>query len=120
SHTRHGRRQAPPEELRRRAEALFGERVEHAGPEEVQGESGKRPPLPGPEAPGDTGTGDFGGATTTWRERTGQALRERMPLWLQTRCGLERRGVAALSVLLAVAAVFAVQHFWSGRTQPVA
>ncbi|WP_107071853.1 ComEA family DNA-binding protein [Streptomyces sp. CCM_MD2014] len=120
SHTRHGRRQAPPEELRRRAEALFGERVEHAGPEKVQGESGKGPPLPGPEAPGDTGTGDFGGATTTWRERTGQALRERMPLWLQTRCGLERRGVAALSVLLAVAAVFAVQHFWSGRTQPVA
>ncbi|MFC8858323.1 helix-hairpin-helix domain-containing protein, partial [Streptomyces sp. NPDC057144] len=64
--------------------------------------------------------GDGGGATTTWRERTGLALRERMPLWLQTRCGLERRSVAALSVLLVVAAVFAVQHFWSGRTQPVA
>lgn len=60
------------------------------------------------------------GAGTTWRERTGQALRERMPLWLQTRCGLERRSVAAVSVLLVVAAVFAVQHFWSGRTQPVA
>lgn len=63
---------------------------------------------------------DSRGPTTTWRERTGQALRERMPLWLQTRCGLERRSVAALSVLLVVAAVFAVQHFWSGRTQPVA
>ncbi|MEU3679659.1 ComEA family DNA-binding protein [Streptomyces sp. NPDC030592] len=133
SHTRHDRRQAPPEELRRRAEALFGERAEQAGHEQVRGESGKGPPLPRPDDPGDpgdtgtgtgTGTGggdgDGGGATTTWRERTGLALRERMPLWLQTRCGLERRSVAALSVLLVVAAVFAVQHFWSGRTQPVA
>ncbi|WP_309317844.1 helix-hairpin-helix domain-containing protein [Streptomyces salinarius] len=123
SHTRHDRRQAPPEELRRRAEALFGERAEQAGHEQVRGESGKGPPLPRPDAPVTVtggGDGDGGGATTTWRERTGLALRERMPLWLQTRCGLERRSVAALSVLLVVAAVFAVQHFWSGRTQPVA
>ncbi|WP_207628010.1 ComEA family DNA-binding protein [Streptomyces sp. KO7888] len=143
---RHGRRHAPPEELRQRAEALFGERTEHAGQEGMegtqgtQGESGKGPPLPGADATGATGApdvaavpaargaldapgvtriGDSGGATT-WRERTGQALRERMPLWLQTRCGLERRSVVALSVLLVVAAVFAVQHFRSGRTQPVA
>ncbi|MCX5037882.1 MULTISPECIES: ComEA family DNA-binding protein [Streptomyces] len=146
---RHGRRHAPPEELRQRAEALFGERTEHAGQEGTegtqgtQGESGKGPPLPGAdatdaigapdvaavpavpaargalEAPGVTRIGDSGGATT-WRERTGQALRERMPLWLQTRCGLERRSVVALSVLLVVAAVFAVQHFRSGRAQPVA
>ncbi|WP_329263845.1 ComEA family DNA-binding protein [Streptomyces pseudovenezuelae] len=54
-----------------------------------------------------------------WRERAGLALRERMPVWLQTRCGLERRNVVALSVLLVVAAVFALQHFWTGRTQPV-
>ncbi|MDQ0990865.1 competence protein ComEA [Streptomyces sp. V3I7] len=32
---------------------------------------------------------------------------------------MERRGVVALSVLLVAAAVFAVQHFWAGRTQPV-
>ena len=51
--------------------------------------------------------------------RAGLALRERMPLWLQARCGLERRSVVALSVLLVVAAVFAVQHFWAGRTQSV-
>lgn len=51
--------------------------------------------------------------------RTGLALRERMPVWLQTRCGLERRSVVALGVLLLVAAVFAVQHFWTGRTQSV-
>ncbi|MFJ2261303.1 helix-hairpin-helix domain-containing protein [Streptomyces sp. NPDC087844] len=55
----------------------------------------------------------------TWRRRTGLAVRERMPLWLQSRCGLERRSVAALAVVLVVAAVLAAQHFWSGRTQPV-
>ncbi|MGW5475585.1 helix-hairpin-helix domain-containing protein [Streptomyces sp. NPDC004008] len=54
-----------------------------------------------------------------WRERFGPALRERMPLWLQSRCGLERRSVAALGVLLVVSVVFAAQHFWSGRTQQV-
>ncbi|WP_445279669.1 helix-hairpin-helix domain-containing protein [Streptomyces sp. DSM 118148] len=55
----------------------------------------------------------------TLRERTGLAVRERLPVWLQTRCGVERRGVVALAVVLVVAAVFAVQHFWAGRTQTV-
>jgi competence protein ComEA len=64
----------------------------------------------------DTGVDRAAGA---WRERAGAALRERMPVWVQTRCGLERRNVVALAVLLMVAAVFAVQHFWAGRTQPV-
>ncbi|MDO0927766.1 ComEA family DNA-binding protein [Streptomyces sp. TG1A-8] len=53
------------------------------------------------------------------RERIGAALRERMPVWLQARCGVERRTVAALAVLLAAVAAFAVQHFWAGRTQSV-
>ncbi len=61
----------------------------------------------------------FRASSGAWRARAGLALRERMPLWLQTRCGLERRSVLALSVLLVVAAVFAVQHFWTGRTQSV-
>ena len=76
---------------------------------------------------GDTGDGrDVGQADVgsgrevgVWRERAGSALRERMPMWVQTRCGLERRSVVALGVLFVVAAVFAVQHFWVGRTQPV-
>ncbi|MFC5856887.1 helix-hairpin-helix domain-containing protein [Streptomyces chlorus] len=51
--------------------------------------------------------------------RMGLALRERLPLWVRTRCGLERRSVVALSVVLVVAVGFAVQHFWAGRTQPV-
>ncbi|MEU6771291.1 ComEA family DNA-binding protein [Streptomyces sp. NPDC046759] len=51
------------------------------------------------------------------RERAALALRERMPVWLQTRCGMERRGVVALAVVLVAAAVFAVHHFWAGRTE---
>ncbi|MFF2845789.1 helix-hairpin-helix domain-containing protein [Streptomyces sp. NPDC058001] len=47
------------------------------------------------------------------------AVRDRLPLWLQPRCGLERRGLVALGVILVVATVFAMQHFWTGRTQPV-
>lgn len=70
-----------------------------------------------------SGTGEVGigrdRAAGAWRGRAGAALRERMPVWVQTRCGLERRNVVALGVLLVVAAVFAVQHFWVGRTQPV-
>ncbi|MEU8790725.1 ComEA family DNA-binding protein [Streptomyces sp. NPDC048643] len=60
-----------------------------------------------------------GAGAGAWRERVGPAVRERLPLWLQSRCGLERRSVAALTVLLVAAAVFAVQHFWAGRPQPV-
>ncbi len=65
-------------------------------------------PVPEPRPAGDA-----------WRARAGLAVRERLPLWLQTRCRLERRSVVALSVLLVVAAVLAVQHFWAGRTQSV-
>ena len=69
----------------------------------------------------DVGQADVGSGREVgvWRERAGSALRERMPMWVQTRCGLERRSVVALGVLFVVAAVFAVQHFWVGRTQPV-
>uniref|UniRef100_UPI00210DC915 helix-hairpin-helix domain-containing protein n=1 Tax=Streptomyces odontomachi TaxID=2944940 RepID=UPI00210DC915 len=73
---------------------------------------------------GADGVGGIGwaGGSASWRTRTGAAVRERMPLWaqaLQARCGLERRSVIALVVVLVVAAGFAVQHFWTGRTEPV-
>lgn len=72
---------------------------------------------------GEAGAGTVGGdgrlAEGDWRERAGLAVRERMPVWLQARCGLERRSVLALTVVLVVAAAFAVQHFWAGRTQSV-
>ncbi|GAA3823311.1 hypothetical protein GCM10022403_065950 [Streptomyces coacervatus] len=72
-----------------------------------------------PPAPGAVESPEVSPAGEAWRVRAGLALRERMPLWLQTRCGLERRSVVALTALLVVAAVFAVQHFWAGRTQSV-
>ncbi|OON80956.1 DNA-binding protein [Streptomyces tsukubensis] len=56
----------------------------------------------------------------SWRGRWGSAVKERLPLWLQVRCGLERRSVVALAVVLVVATGFAVQHFWAARPQPVA
>lgn len=79
--------------------------------------------MAGPPDPADRETPDGvpepgpppGAAPGRW----GPALRERLPLWVQTRCGLERRSVVALSALLVLALVFAVQHFWTGRTQPV-
>ncbi|MFF9491459.1 helix-hairpin-helix domain-containing protein [Streptomyces flaveolus] len=116
-------RHAPAEELRRRAETLFGERAE---PAEERGESGTGPPG-GADVVGavavaaPAGRGDaVGPVAPAWRERVGPALRERMPVWVQNRCGMERRSVAALAVLLVVAVVFAVQHFWTGRTETVA
>ncbi|WP_093626645.1 ComEA family DNA-binding protein [Streptomyces sp. 3213.3] len=166
-------RQASADELRRRAELLFAERVGERR-ELGNGPPGEERGVPAPgewvaarasarmgapvgvgpasdvsyggEGEGlsasagssvsvgsarDGDVGDFGGAgeggvgdgravgVGAWRERAGAALRERMPVWVQTRCGLERRSGVALGVLFVVAAVFAVQHFWVGRTQPV-
>ncbi|MDT7842409.1 ComEA family DNA-binding protein [Streptomyces justiciae] len=136
--TRGGTRQryASAEELRRRAEVIFAER---AGERRESGVGS--PGRDGSGAPGaseswedrpsesqtwvdptpasaSTSSGSDS-AAGDWRGRVGPALRERMPVWLQARCGLERRSVVALTVLLVVAAGFAVQHFWSGRTQSV-
>ncbi|MGW5649966.1 helix-hairpin-helix domain-containing protein [Streptomyces humi] len=149
-------RPAPADELRRRAELLFGERgVTRQGRGRGQG-----PPTAGTV----TGTGSAAGLTAATsavrtagtgmrtavaalstaaavvssartlagesrdrrapalpglRARFGVAVRERMPVWLQTRCGLERRGAVALGVVLVVAGALAVQHFWTGRTESV-
>ncbi|WTK96909.1 ComEA family DNA-binding protein [Streptomyces sp. NBC_01508] len=62
------------------------------------------------------GTGERPGGR---RERVWLAVRERLPLWVQLRCGLEPKTLGALAVVLVVAAVLAAQHFWSGRPQPV-
>ncbi|MET8681592.1 ComEA family DNA-binding protein [Streptomyces sp. NPDC004647] len=52
---------------------------------------------------------------TRWR----LALRERLPLWLQLRCGIEPRALAALTVVLVLAGGFAAYHYWTGRPQTV-
>ncbi|ALC23260.1 DNA-binding protein [Streptomyces pristinaespiralis] len=49
----------------------------------------------------------------------GLAIRDRLPVWVQLRCGLEPKTLAALAVVLVAAAVFAAQHFWVGRPQAV-
>lgn len=107
-----------------------------AGPEPERDEAGNGPPGAaeppvGRERGRSTGTaaaevpdtddvpGTDAAPRPTWRERVGLAVRERTPLWLRTRCGLERGSLAALAVLLVVAAVLAAGHFWSGRTEEV-
>ncbi|MEU7239378.1 helix-hairpin-helix domain-containing protein [Streptomyces sparsogenes] len=54
------------------------------------------------------------------RDRMRLALKERLPLWLQLRCGIEPRTLAALTVALLIAVAFAAYHFWTGRPQTVA
>ncbi|MET7610321.1 ComEA family DNA-binding protein [Streptomyces seoulensis] len=119
-----GRHRAPVpgEEARRRAGLLFGE---------APGESGSGPPG-GLDAgargarvlgarglgAGAPGAGALGGDSGR-REGVVLALRDRLPMWVQARCGVERRGVVALGVVLVLAAVLAGQHFWAGRTESV-
>ncbi|MFJ6703183.1 MULTISPECIES: helix-hairpin-helix domain-containing protein [unclassified Streptomyces] len=68
---------------------------------------------------GDEPTASRRPALPALRTRVGLAVRERMPVWLQARCGLERRGAVAIGVVLVVAGALAVHHFWSGRTETV-
>lgn len=89
--------------------AVPGAPPEAEGPGEAEGPPEAEEPAVGAE----------GVSVPTWRERVALAVRERTPLWLQTRCGLEGRSVAALAVLLLAAAVLAGGHFWSGRTEEV-
>ncbi|MDQ1019563.1 competence protein ComEA [Streptomyces afghaniensis] len=111
---------------------LFGEHAGRGGERRWSGQADAGPEADleaGPEAAvpvgGDAGAGagtvcgDGRLGEAAWRERAGLAVRERMPVWLQARCGLEPRSVLALTVVLVVAAAFAVQHFWAGRTQSV-
>ncbi|MFE9723460.1 helix-hairpin-helix domain-containing protein [Streptomyces sp. NPDC005794] len=89
------------------------------------------PPLPTPDVssvaappvrpspPLRRGTPDGSAARTRWWREAGPALRDRLPLWAQLRCGLEPRALAALAVVLVVAAVLAAAHFWSARPEPV-
>ncbi|MDQ0943615.1 competence protein ComEA [Streptomyces sp. V1I1] len=102
--------------LRRRADALF------EGPQSSTGTSldaavgrSRSEGGGGGRAAADIDTSTDAGT----RQRVGLAVRERLPLWVQLRCGLEPRALAALAVVLVVAAVFAAQHFWAGRPQTV-
>ncbi|TGA90476.1 ComEA family DNA-binding protein [Streptomyces sp. MZ04] len=115
------RRHASAEVLRLRAERLFAESERAGGgvglrsgaPPDARREapSAAGRPAPEPAVRPDT--------EPPVRGRAGLAVRERLPLWLQLRCGLERRSLIALAAVLVLATVFAAQHFWAGRTLPV-
>ncbi|MCX4801568.1 ComEA family DNA-binding protein [Streptomyces sp. NBC_01214] len=119
---RRGRRVPHPEigAVRRRAEALLGgSSPPHALP----------PPLPPPlralqapsgapdgvdvQAPPEGASGLPSGAARRL------AVRERLPLWLQDRCEVRPRAVAALGVVLLAAVGFAGQQYWSARPRAV-
>lgn len=46
-------------------------------------------------------------------------MRERLPLWVQSRCAIAPKALTALVVVFAVAVAFAVLHFWMARPEPV-
>ncbi|GAA0328662.1 hypothetical protein GCM10010319_00830 [Streptomyces blastmyceticus] len=46
-------------------------------------------------------------------------MAERLPMWVQLRCGIEPKTLAALAVVLVAACVFAAYHFWAGRPRAV-
>ncbi|MFD7518678.1 helix-hairpin-helix domain-containing protein [Streptomyces niveus] len=108
--------------LRRRADALFavGLAEPDAGAARSAASVGSPAPAPAPAPVPDPAPAlAVGEPPGGRRERMWLAVRERLPLWVQLRCGLEPRTLAALVVVLVVAAVLAAQHFWSGRPQPV-
>ncbi|MER7465141.1 ComEA family DNA-binding protein [Streptomyces sp. NPDC097981] len=114
-----------PAAVRRRAEALLG--------------GSHPPPAPPPEAAADQGPAirsvadrppegipPSGGTplSEVTRLSGGAALRlavrERLPVWLQARCALEPRTVAAVAVVLVAAVGVGAQQYWAARPQPVA
>lgn len=79
---------------------------------------------PGPEVRAEAPARGEGAAPAGGREVPAGAsrwlaVRERLPLWLQTRCGVEPRTVAAVSVVLVVAVGFAAQQYGAARPRPV-
>lgn len=53
------------------------------------------------------------------RDAWSLAVRERMPVWLQARCGMQPRTVAAVAVVLVGALGFAAQQYWTARPESV-
>ncbi|MEV0091485.1 ComEA family DNA-binding protein [Streptomyces sp. NPDC050738] len=100
--------------MRGRAETLFPRAGAPPGPPLVPAPAPAPASASAPAAPERTEPGVPPSPAGGWA-----ALRERLPVWVQARCGLAPRTLAALGVVLIIAVGFAVQHFWSGRPQSV-
>ncbi|MFJ8308164.1 MULTISPECIES: helix-hairpin-helix domain-containing protein [unclassified Streptomyces] len=86
----------------------------------VLGQSASPPPVTEPRKPQAAAPAPSAAFPSPGvRERAWAAVRERLPLWAQSRIGLAPRSLAALCLVLVVAAGFAVHHFWAGRPQSV-
>ncbi|MFH9224994.1 helix-hairpin-helix domain-containing protein [Streptomyces lydicus] len=104
------------ERVRARIAAIFGDAgvAVAAGPPPPGHDPPEDPapdPDPAPPPPGRPGPRRL--------DRAWLALRERLPLWVQSRCGTDPKALAALALVLVVAVGFAVQHFWTGRPEAV-
>ncbi|MEU7605935.1 NADH-quinone oxidoreductase subunit H, partial [Streptomyces sp. NPDC041003] len=106
---------AEPGAVRRRAEALLGGSGPPPAPPPVEVDPGTLPDeaAAGPGAAGPEAAGLSSGAARRL------AVRERLPLWLQARCGVEPRTVAAVAVVLAAAVGFAGHQYMAARPRPV-
>ncbi|MFJ7203116.1 helix-hairpin-helix domain-containing protein [Streptomyces sp. NPDC098789] len=101
----------PSPALRRRAQALLDAGAARGAPPDVP---------PGVPRDGPPGAPAVSGAVPApvgsgWA----LAVRERIPVWVQTRCGWEPKTLGAVAVVLVVAVGFAGQHYWSARPQSV-
>ncbi|MFJ3912014.1 helix-hairpin-helix domain-containing protein [Streptomyces vinaceus] len=79
-------------------------------------------PPPGempPAAPPARETALSGAARLSGGAALRLAVRERLPVWLQARCEVAPRTVAAVGVVLAAAVAFGAQQYWTARPQPV-
>ncbi|MFG2230916.1 helix-hairpin-helix domain-containing protein [Streptomyces sp. NPDC048723] len=102
--------------MRRRAEALLGgSSPPHASappPRALQAPPAA-PDGVDVQAPSDGASGLPSGAARRL------AVQERLPLWLQDRCEVRPRAVAAVGVVLLAAVGFAGQQYWSARPRAV-
>ncbi|MET9698603.1 ComEA family DNA-binding protein [Streptomyces sp. NPDC006529] len=109
--------------LRRRADALLnGSGGAREAPPDggVEGGSGVSSGVDSGGA-GGAGGPEGVGPVGPRADRVGWALgvRERMPVWVQTRCGLEPKTLGAVAVVLVAAVGFAGQQYWSAGPKPV-
>ncbi|MFF3858273.1 helix-hairpin-helix domain-containing protein [Streptomyces sp. NPDC002209] len=112
-----------PAAVRRRAEALLGGSGPPQAPPPAEAQPREVPPaeaVPGPGS-GIRSVADPppGQTPLSGRVALRLAVRERLPMWVQARCGVEPRTVAAVAVVLVAAVALGAQQYWTARPEPV-